>query len=60
MSTAGTLIWNTTLVLIGAAVGASWADIVHVMDLYANVVYVALVLVVDAAAALYIRRRRKA
>lgn len=44
LTTAGTLIWNTILVNLGAAVGSSWEDIVGYMDVYSNVVYVLLVL----------------
>lgn len=38
-TTIGTLIWNTALVLIGAAVGDRWERIVHFMDVYSNFIY---------------------
>lgn len=44
LTTIGSLIWNTTLVSVGAAVGASWDTIVHYMDVYSNIVYAALAL----------------
>jgi len=57
LSTAGTLIWNTALVSLGAAVGASWDIIVHYMDLYSYVVYALLALGCVAAAGWYVRSR---
>ncbi|MET1014398.1 MAG: DedA family protein [Paenisporosarcina sp.] len=43
-TTIGTLIWNTILVSVGAAVGDNWESIVGVMDVYSNIVYVLIVL----------------
>ena len=45
----GTLIWNTVLVNVGAAVGANWEGIVGYMDVYSEVVYIVLGLVLVAA-----------
>ena len=45
-TTIGTLIWNTILVSVGAAVGASWSDIVGYMDIYSNVVYLILAVLI--------------
>lgn len=42
LTTVGTLIWNTVLVNLGASVGGNWEDIVAVMDVYSNIVYVLL------------------
>ena len=42
LTTIGSLIWNTALVMIGAAVGDNWQSIVHYMDIYSNIVYVLL------------------
>lgn len=39
-TTAGTLIWNTVLVSIGAGMGSSWHTIVDFMDVYSYVVYI--------------------
>lgn len=44
LTTAGSLIWNTALVSIGAAVGASWESIVHYMDVYSYIVYALIAL----------------
>ena len=38
-TTLGTLIWNTVLVSVGAAVGENWDEIVGYMDIYSNIVY---------------------
>lgn len=42
---AGTAIWNTILVNIGAAVGASWESIVGYFDVYSDIVLLILVVV---------------
>ncbi len=39
-STAGTALWNTILVSIGAILGASWEDVLQYVDVYKNVFYV--------------------
>lgn len=38
-TTIGTLIWNIALVLVGAAVGGNWEQIVEFMDVYSYAVY---------------------
>lgn len=57
LTTLGSLIWNTALVGVGAAVGASWDVIVHYMDVYANIVYALLALGGIAAVVWYMRNR---
>lgn len=57
LTTIGSLIWNTALVAIGAAVGASWDTIVHYMDVYANIVYALLALGGIAAIYWFVRYR---
>ncbi|PLR86613.1 DedA family protein [Bacillus sp. V33-4] len=56
-TTAGTLIWNIILVNIGAAVGSSWETIVGYMDIYSNVVYAILAVILILFAALFIKNR---
>jgi len=58
-TTIGTLAWNTILVLIGAALGDSWEQVLYYMDIYSNIVYVVLAIGAVALVALYIRKRRK-
>lgn len=41
-TTAGTLIWNTILVWVGALLGGNWDDIIGFMNLYSNITYVIL------------------
>jgi membrane protein DedA with SNARE-associated domain len=41
----GTLIWNTILVCVGAALGESWHTIVAITDVYSNIIYVVIALV---------------
>lgn len=57
LTTVGSLIWNTILVYVGAAVGASWDQIVHYMDIYSNFVYVILALGLVVFGFLFIRKR---
>ena len=59
-TTIGTLIWNTILVSVGAAVGASWSDIVGYMDIYSNVVYLILAVLIVLFLVFYIKKKGKA
>ena len=56
-TTLGTLIWNTILVNVGAAVGSSWESIVGYMDIYSNIVYAILALLVVLFIVLFVRKR---
>ncbi|WP_277585247.1 DedA family protein [Psychrobacillus antarcticus] len=58
LTTIGSLIWNTILVCVGAAVGASWNKIVGYMDIYSNVVYAILAVLIVVFIALYIKKKR--
>lgn len=58
-TTIGTLIWNTILVFVGAAVGDNWEQIVEFMDVYSNIAYALIALVAVVVLVLYIRRARK-
>lgn len=57
LTTLGSLIWNSVLVYIGAAVGASWETTVGYMDIYSNVVYVLLALAIAAFGYWFVRNR---
>ena len=59
LTTIGSLIWNATLVSIGAAVGDNWESIIHYMDIYSNVAYVLIGIGGIAVCIWYIRYRRK-
>jgi len=57
LTTLGTLIWNVVLVNIGAAVGGSWETIVHYMDIYSNIAYAVLAILIIVAFILFVRKR---
>ncbi|SDD59016.1 membrane protein DedA, SNARE-associated domain [Paenibacillus sp. UNCCL117] len=59
-TTIGTFIWNIVLVSVGAAVGDSWEQIVHMMDVYANIAYALIALGLLAVLYMLLRRRRGA
>lgn len=57
-TTLGTLIWNSVLVSLGALLGENWEKIVHYMDVYSSVTYVALaILFVGLILYLFLRKR---
>lgn len=56
-TTLGTLIWNTILVSVGAAVGENWDDIVGYMDIYSNIVYIILAIAGIAFLVWYFKKR---
>ncbi|MEI4769896.1 DedA family protein [Psychrobacillus sp. FJAT-51614] len=56
-TTLGTLIWNTVLVSVGAAVGENWNEIVGYMDIYSNIVYIILAIVGIAFLVWYFKKR---
>lgn len=58
-TTLGTVIWNTVLIYLGAAVGSQWETIVAYMDIYSNVAYVLLAILLVAAIVWYIRKRKQ-
>lgn len=53
----GSLIWNTFLVGIGAVLGNSWQVISHWVDVYSNIVYVILALIVIGVVIWLFRRK---
>ncbi|MGG3453281.1 DedA family protein [Paenibacillus rhizolycopersici] len=57
-TTIGTLIWNVALVLLGAAVGGSWEEIVAFMDVYSNIAYAGIALGILFVGVLWLRRRK--
>jgi membrane protein DedA with SNARE-associated domain len=58
-TTIGTLIWNIILVMVGAAVGENWEDIVNFMDVYSNITYALIALGVILFIVWFIRKKRK-
>lgn len=60
LTTVGSLIWNTVLVWLGVAAGASWERIVGYFDVYSKVALVLLVLIaVIIIGVFYFKRLRK-
>ncbi|MFC4410804.1 DedA family protein [Chungangia koreensis] len=59
LTTLGTLLWNTVLVSVGAAVGDNWESIVGYMDVYSNITYAILAILGVAVIIWYLRFRKK-
>lgn len=60
LTTAGSVVWNTVLILAGAFAGSSWEKILEVMDTYSNITIIVIGLVALVGSALYFGRREKA
>ncbi|MGZ0084243.1 DedA family protein [Caldibacillus thermoamylovorans] len=58
LSVLGTLIWNTMLISIGAALGESWGKVSEVIGMYAEVVYIVIAAVIVVGAIRVWKRRR--
>lgn len=43
-TTAGSLLWNTVLVIVGSVVGENWGRVVATMDMYSDVTLIVLVI----------------
>lgn len=54
----GSLIWNTVLVYLGVAAGASWESIVAYMDTYSTVTVIALVAMALIGVAVFVKKKR--
>lgn len=58
LTTLGTLIWNFILIRLGATFGASWEEIVDFMNLYSNIAYASMAIILIVFAILFVRRKR--
>ncbi|EKN67804.1 putative membrane-associated protein [Schinkia azotoformans MEV2011] len=58
LTTIGTFIWNIVLINLGASVGDSWDSIVGYMDIYSNIVYVVLAILLVLFIFIYIKTRK--
>ncbi len=56
---AGSLIWNTILIIIGSVVGNNWTNIVSILDTYSNIVIVVLAIAFIIFIALFYKNRLK-
>ncbi|WP_079478976.1 DedA family protein [Halobacillus salinus] len=55
----GTSIWNIVLVNLGASVGESWEDVVIYMEVYSNIIYIFLILLVIIFALLVYKKKTR-
>jgi membrane protein DedA with SNARE-associated domain len=59
LTTLGTFIWNAVLINVGAAVGASWENIVLYMDMYSNIMYAALGVFFLLLVGMFMKKRKR-
>ncbi len=57
LTTLGTLIWNTALVLLGVAFGASWDKVVKYMDSYSKIAAIGICAVILVLGFLFYKNR---
>jgi len=57
-TTLGTLIWNIILVNIGATLRESWHSIKGYMDMYSNITYIIIGVLIILLAFVFLRRKR--
>lgn len=54
----GTIIWNTILVFLGAFLGASWQDILRLLEVYSFIVYILIGIGFLFLLFIYIQRKK--
>lgn len=60
LTTLGTAIWNTVLTILGSIMGENWSKIVEIIDKYANITLIILVIVfVIGVTYFYYKRTKK-
>lgn len=59
LTTLGTLIWNTVLTILGSIMGENWHVIAHIIDNYATVVLIILVIIFIIGVVWFYRSRKK-
>ncbi|WP_313020580.1 DedA family protein [Macrococcoides bohemicum] len=57
-TTVGTLIWNAVLIYLGMVLGQNWEVVLHYFDLYSNVLYI-LMAVIIIGGIIWLYRRKK-
>ncbi|ASK62777.1 alkaline phosphatase [Virgibacillus phasianinus] len=55
-TTIGTIVWNVILVMVGAALGESWKDILQFMDIYSTIAYIIIATGLVLCLLLYLTR----
>lgn len=59
LTTAGSLLWNTVLIRLGAMLGESWSEIVVFMDSFSTVIYSIIAVIVLLGLGFFFRARFK-
>lgn len=60
LTTLGTAIWNTVLTILGSIMGENWSKIVEIIDKYANITLIILIIVfVIGVTYFYYKRTKK-
>ncbi|EAD3256251.1 DedA family protein [Listeria monocytogenes] len=59
LTTAGSLLWNTVLIGLGAMLGESWSEIVVFMDSFSTIIYSIIAILVVVGLGFFLRARFK-
>lgn len=59
LTTLGSLIWNTILVIAGRLLGDAWETILQYLDIYSNIAYVVFAVLGVGVIILYLKKRRE-
>ncbi|EIR9712913.1 DedA family protein [Listeria monocytogenes] len=59
LTTAGSLLWNTVLIGLGAMLGESWSEIVIFMDSFSTIIYSIIAILVVVGLGFFFRARFK-
>ncbi|MCD2218588.1 DedA family protein [Listeria monocytogenes] len=59
LTTAGSLLWNTVLIGLGAMLGESWSEIVVLMDSFSTIIYSIIAILVVVGLGFFFRARFK-
>lgn len=59
LTTAGSLLWNTVLIGLGAVLGESWNEIVVFMDSFSTIIYSVIAILVVVGLGFFFRARFK-
>ncbi|HBK0036285.1 TPA: DedA family protein [Listeria monocytogenes] len=59
LTTAGSLLWNTVLIGLGAVIGESWNEIVVFMDSFSTIIYSVIAILVVVGLGFFFRARFK-
>lgn len=59
LTTAGSLVWNSALVCLGAALGASWEIIDSYTNIYSIIIFSVLGVLLLVLAIIYLKKRKK-